>query len=33
MKAIPASSLGGEIKMDGKRIPTKLMENNGIDKC
>ncbi len=30
MKAILASSLGGVIKMDGKRIPTKLMENNGL---
>ncbi|MBP5152440.1 MAG: Type 1 glutamine amidotransferase-like domain-containing protein [Lachnospiraceae bacterium] len=30
MKAILASSLGGQIKVDGKRIPTKLMENNGL---
>ena len=30
MKAILTSSLGGQIKVDGKRIPTKLMENNGL---
>lgn len=30
MKAILASSLGGQIKVDGKRIPTKLMENKGL---
>lgn len=30
MKAILTSSLGGQIKVDRKRIPTKLMENNGL---
>ena len=30
MKAILTSSLGGQIKVDGRRIPTKLMENNGL---
>ncbi len=30
IKAILTSSLGGQIKVDGKRIPTKLMENNGL---
>ena len=30
MKAILTSSLGGQIKVDGKRIPAKLMENNGL---
>ena len=30
MKAILTSSLGGQIKVDGKRIPTKLMDNNGL---
>ncbi len=30
MKAILTSSLGGQIKVDGKRIPTKLMETNGL---
>ena len=30
MKAILTSTLGGNIKVDGKRIPTKLMEKNGL---
>ena len=30
MKAILTSSLGGQIKKEGKRIPAKLMENNGL---
>ena len=30
MKTIMASALGGQIKVDGKRIPTKLMEDNGL---
>ena len=30
MKSILASSLGGQIKVDGKRIPMKLMEDNGL---
>ncbi len=30
MKTILASALGGQIKVDGKRIPTKLMEDNGL---
>ncbi len=30
MKTIMASALGGQIKVDGKRIPTKLMEDNGF---
>ena len=30
MKTIMASALGGQIKVDGKRVPTKLMEDNGL---
>ena len=30
MKAILTITLGGNIKVDGKRIPTKLMEKNGL---
>ena len=30
MKAILTSSLGGQIKKDGKRIPTTLMTDNGL---
>lgn len=30
MKTIMASALGGQIKVGGKRIPTKLMEDNGL---
>ncbi len=30
MKAILTSSLGGRIKTDGKRLPAKLLENNGL---
>lgn len=30
MKAILTSSLGGQIKTEGKRLPTKLPETNGL---
>ena len=30
MKAILTSSLGGQIKIDGKRIPTIILEDNGL---
>ncbi len=30
MKAILTSSLGGSLKVDGKRIPTTLIEGNGL---
>jgi len=30
MKAILASSLGGSVKVNGKRIPSTLMEENGL---
>ena len=30
MKAILTSSLGGQIKVDGKRFPAKLPETNGL---
>ena len=30
MKAILTSSLGGQVKMDGKRLPSKLPETNGL---
>jgi dipeptidase E len=30
MKTIMASALGGQIKVDGKRVPTQLMEDNGL---
>ncbi len=30
MKAILTSSLGGQIKIDGKRLPAKLSETNGF---
>ena len=30
MKAILTSSLGGQVKMDGKRLPAKLPETNGL---
>ena len=30
MKAILTSSLGGQIKTDGKRLPAKLPESNGL---
>ena len=30
MKAILTSSLGGQVKMDGKRLPSKLLETNGL---
>lgn len=33
MKAILTSSLGGQIKIDGKRLPAKLPETNGLLKC
>ena len=33
MKAILTSSLGGQVKMDGKRLPSKLPETNGLLKC
>lgn len=33
MKAILTSSLGGQVKIDGKRIPAKLPETNGLLKC
>ena len=33
MKAILTSSLGGQVKIDGKRLPAKLPEPNGLFKC
>lgn len=30
MKAILTSSLGGQVKIDGKRLPAKLPETNGL---
>ena len=33
MKAILTSSLGGQIKIDGKRLPAKLPETNGLLRC
>ena len=33
MKAILASALGGQVKIDGKRLPAKLPETNGLLKC
>jgi hypothetical protein len=30
MKAILTSSLGGSTKIDGKRIPTILIQSNGL---
>ncbi len=30
MQAILTSTLGGSIKVDGKRIPAKLIEDNGL---
>lgn len=33
MKAIMTSSLGGQVKIDGKRLPAKLPETNGLLKC
>ena len=30
MKAILTSALGGQIKIDGKRVPSKLLESNGL---
>ncbi|MCR4756614.1 MAG: Type 1 glutamine amidotransferase-like domain-containing protein [Butyrivibrio sp.] len=33
MKAILTSSLGGQVKIDGKRLPSKLPETNGLLKC
>jgi len=33
MKAILTSSLGGQIKTDGKRLPARLPETNGLLKC
>lgn len=30
MKAILTSSLGGQVKIDGKRLPSKLPETNGL---
>ena len=33
MKAILASALGGQVKIDGKRRPAKLPETNGLLKC
>lgn len=32
-KAILTSSLGGQVKIDGKRLPAKLPETNGLLKC
>ncbi len=29
MKAILTSALGGQIKIDGKKVPDKLLEANG----
>ena len=33
MKAILTSSLGGQVKIDGKRLPAKLPVTNGLLKC
>ena len=33
MKAILTSSLCGQVKIDGKRLPAKLPETNGLLKC
>ena len=33
MKAILTRSLGGQVKIDGKRLPAKLPETNGLLKC
>ncbi len=33
MKAILTSSLGGQIKINGKRLPARLPETNGLLKC
>lgn len=33
MKAILTSSLGGQVKIDGKRLSAKLPETNGLLKC
>lgn len=33
MKAILTSSLGGQVKIDGKRLPAKLPETNGLLEC
>jgi dipeptidase E len=33
MKVILTSSLGGQVKIDGKRLPAKLPETNGLLKC
>lgn len=33
MKAILTSSLGGQVKIDGKRLPAKLPETNGLLNC
>ena len=33
MKAILTSSLGGQVKIYGKRLPAKLPETNGLLKC
>ena len=33
MKAILTSSLGGQIKINGKRLPAKLPETNGLLTC
>lgn len=30
MKAILTSSLGGSIKVNGKRVPSTLIEENGL---
>ena len=33
MKAILTSSLGGQVKTDGRRLPARLPETNGLLKC
>lgn len=33
MKAILTSALGGQVKIDGKKLPAKLPETNGLLKC
>ena len=30
MKAILASSIGGQIKADGRRLPARLLDDNGL---
>ena len=30
MKVMLTSSIGGQAKVDGKRVPTKLMERNAL---